>query len=123
MSQPVSNDLGRYEITGDPRDRWKFRTPTLRNVAYTAPYMHDGSLATLEDVIEHYREGGVPHPGQDPRIRRLSLSEREVADLVAFLQSLTGDNLDELAAEARATEIGDRRSSADAPRTAASTGD
>ncbi|TFH26492.1 MAG: photosynthetic protein synthase I, partial [Myxococcales bacterium] len=59
-------DLGRYEISGDPIDRWKFKTPSLRNVALSAPYMHDGSLRTLEDVIAYYNRGGVPHKGLDP---------------------------------------------------------
>jgi cytochrome c peroxidase len=98
---PVTNDLGRYEITAKPSDRWKYKTPTLRNVAYTAPYMHDGSLATLDSVIRHYIEGGVPHPGLDPLIVPLNLSTRDVADLIAFLHSLTGDNLDALVIEAR----------------------
>ena len=56
------NDLGRYEVTQDPADRWRYRTPGLRNVALTAPYMHDGSLATLADVVEFYDRGGIPNP-------------------------------------------------------------
>jgi cytochrome c peroxidase len=67
----------------------KFRVPTLRNVALTAPYMHDGSLATLEDVIDHYARGGGMTRRQDSRIRPLSLSQQERADLLAFLESLT----------------------------------
>jgi len=106
---PISNDLGRYEITGNPSDRWKYKTPTLRNVAYTAPYMHDGSLATLDAVVRHYVDGGVPHPGQDPLIVPLKLSTRDVESLIAFLRSLTGDNLDALVAEARSTNVGDPR--------------
>lgn len=106
---PIPNDLGRYEITRKPSDRWKFKTPTLRNVAYTAPYMHDGSLATLADVVRHYANGGVPHPGQDPLIQTLELSPSDVEDLVAFLRSLTGDNLDALVAEARRTDVGELR--------------
>jgi cytochrome c peroxidase len=106
---PIANDLGRYEITGNPSDRWKYKTPTLRNVAYTAPYMHDGSLATLDDVVRHYMGGGVPHPGQDPLIVPLNLSIREIEDLIAFLRSLTGDNLDTLVAEARSRDVGELR--------------
>lgn len=100
-SRPTSNDLGRYEITGDPADRWKYKTPTLRNIAFTAPYMHDGSLSTLDEVIRHYEKGGVPHPGQDPRIRPLDLTAGDIKDLVAFLGSLSGNNLDALVALAR----------------------
>ncbi|MDZ7754208.1 MAG: cytochrome c peroxidase [Gammaproteobacteria bacterium] len=87
----AGNDLGRYEVTGDPADRWHYKTPTLRNVALTAPYMHDGSLLTLADVVDFYDRGGVPNPLLDPRIRPLGLSERERADLLAFLEALTGD--------------------------------
>jgi cytochrome c peroxidase len=94
------NDLGRYEITLDPDDRWKYKTPTLRNVGLTAPYMHDGSLPTLRDVIEYYNAGGAPHELLDPRIRRLDLGSEAVQDLVAFLESLTGDNVDALVADA-----------------------
>jgi cytochrome c peroxidase len=85
------NDLGRYEVTGDVDDRWHYKTPTLRNVALTAPYMHDGSMLTLEDVVAFYNRGGVPNPLQDPRIRPLELSAQDEADLVAFLESLTGE--------------------------------
>lgn len=101
------NDLGRYEITGDPDDRWKYRTPTLRNVALTAPYMHNGALPTLEAVVDFYNRGGVPNPLIDPRIRPLGLSEREQGDLVAFLRALTGDNVDTLVTDAFAAPVGD----------------
>lgn len=67
-----------------------FLTPSLRDVEHTAPYMHDGSLARLEDVVRFYAGGGVPNPNLDPRLRPLDLDGREVADLVAFLRSLTG---------------------------------
>jgi cytochrome c peroxidase len=101
VGEPPAHDLGRYEITWDPGDRWKFKTPTLRNVARTAPYMHDGSLTSLREVVEHYDRGGVPHEGQDPRLRPLGLTEREKDDLVAFLESLTGSHLDALVRDAR----------------------
>lgn len=104
---PTPNDLGRYEATGLPEDRWKFRTPSLRNVAITQPYMHDGSLATLRDVVDFYNNGGVPHDGQDERVRPLDLTERQIEDLIAFLDSLTGSNVDALAADARIAPIGD----------------
>jgi cytochrome c peroxidase len=84
-------DDGRFEVTADPADRWKYKTPGLRNVALTAPYMHDGSLATLREVVEYYDRGGEPHDLLDARIRPLGLEPGEVDDLVAFLESLTGD--------------------------------
>ncbi len=102
-----ANDLGRYEATGRAADRWKYRTPTLRNVGLTGPYMHDGSLRSLEEVVDYYAAGGVPHDGQDERIGRFELSVAERAGLVEFLRSLTGANVDQLAAVARSTEIGD----------------
>ena len=69
----------------------RFLTPSLREVARTAPYMHDGSIATLREVVEFLDRGGNPSPDRDPRVAPLGLSEREKADLVAFLESLTGD--------------------------------
>ena len=104
---PRLSDLGRYEATGRPQDRWKFRTPSLRNVAVTAPYMHDGSLATLAEVVDFYDAGGVPNEGLDPRIRPLGLAPEQKQDLIAFLNSLNGSNLDALAADARLAPIGD----------------
>jgi cytochrome c peroxidase len=103
------NDLGRYEITQDPDDRWKYKTPGLRNVALTAPYMHDGSLATLEEVIAFYDRGGVPNPLLDPLIKSLNLSEQDKADLVTFLHALTGSNIEALVADAFAAPIEDTR--------------
>ena len=107
VAEPRPNDLGRYEITRDPADRWAYRTPGLRNVALTAPYMHDGSLATLEDVVRFYDRGGIPNDGLDPRVRPLGLSDSEVADLVAFLESLTGSDVRLLVADAFAAPVGD----------------
>ncbi|MBT8445831.1 MAG: c-type cytochrome, partial [Gammaproteobacteria bacterium] len=103
---PRVNDLGRYEVTGDPADRWKYRTPGLRNVALTAPYMHNGSLATLTEVIEFYNRGGVPHETLDPLIGPLGLSAAETEDIVAFLQSLTGASIDAIVADAFAAPVG-----------------
>ena len=88
------SDLGRYEVTQNPRDRWVYKTPSLRNVALTAPYMHDGSFKTLEEIIAFYNRGGVPNEGLSPTIRPLDLSDSEIRDLTAFLLSLTGDNID-----------------------------
>jgi cytochrome c peroxidase len=84
-------DLGRAEITNKASDAGKFKVPTLRNVEVSAPYMHDGSLATLEEVIEHYDQGGRGHANTDPTILPLELGEDEKADLLEFLLSLTDD--------------------------------
>jgi cytochrome c peroxidase len=107
VGEPPPADLGLYEITQDPNDRWKYLTPSLRNVALSAPYMHDGSLGSLEDVVRFYDRGGVPNPLLDPRIRPLGLSDQEVDDLVAFLRSLTGSNVDTLVSDAFAAPVGD----------------
>jgi cytochrome c peroxidase len=109
ISETPPGDLGLYEITLDPDDRWKYKTPSLRNVALSSPYMHDGSLRTLRDVVDFYNRGGVPNATLDPLIRPLGLSSREVDDLVAFLSSLTGDSVDAIVLDARAAPIGDPR--------------
>jgi cytochrome c peroxidase len=82
-------DPGRYGVTRAERDLGAFRTPSLRNVARTAPYMHDGSLETLEEVIEFYDRGGRANPNLSSLIRPLFLSEYEKAALVAFLRTLS----------------------------------
>ena len=84
-------DLGRYEVTHTDRDRGAFKTPSLRNIAETAPYMHDGSLDTLLQVIDFYASGGNASPWLDSKIGMLRLTRREKADLVAFLKSLSGE--------------------------------
>jgi cytochrome c peroxidase len=84
-------DVGRALLTGQPSDRGKFKVPSLRNVAVTAPYMHDGALATLEAVIDAYDGGGRGHPETDPAIRPLHLTPDEKADLAAFLRALTDE--------------------------------
>ena len=89
----VYEDIGRAKITELEGDVGKFKVPTLRNVALTAPYMHDGSLATLEDVVEHYSTGGVLNANSDPTIQPLDLTGEEKADLIAFLRSLTDETL------------------------------
>jgi cytochrome c peroxidase len=83
-------DLGRYDHTKDPADQGRFKTPGLRNVAQTPPYLHDGSAKTLMDVIDVYDRGGVPNPRLDRLVLPLALTRREKADLVAFLDALTG---------------------------------
>lgn len=86
----AGDDTGRFKVTGVEADRYTFKTPTLRNVELTAPYMHDGSVPTLRGVVEFYNAGGGPHRPKSPLLRRLDLTEREKLDLVAFLESLTG---------------------------------
>jgi len=83
-------DLGRYAVTKDDKDKGAFKTPTVRNVALSAPYMHDGSLATLEEVVEWYDKGGHPNPTLSDKIRPLKLSPEEKADLVEFMKACTG---------------------------------
>lgn len=82
-------DGGRAALTGRPGDTGKFKVPGLRNVAASAPYMHDGSVATLDDVIDQYARGGRGDPTTDPQIAPLPLSAAESVDLVAFLNALT----------------------------------
>ncbi len=81
-------DRGRFEVTNDPADLYAFRTPMLRNVSRTAPYMHDGSIATLEEVVAFYDRGGGDVAGKSPLLTRLRLSPEEKNALIAFLRSL-----------------------------------
>lgn len=90
MNKP-SPDAGRFDVTKADADRGKFKTPTLRNVTQTAPYMHDGSEETLVAVVEFYDRGGVPNPNLSKEIKPLHLSAEEKRDLVTFLESLTGE--------------------------------
>ena len=83
-------DSGRFAVTGHQKELGAFKTPSLRNLTLSAPYMHDGSIATLEEVIEFYNDGGNPNPYQDPDIRPLRLSAGERSALLAFLRSLSG---------------------------------
>lgn len=83
------NDDGRSSVTGSPYDKGKFKVPTLRNVALTAPYMHDGRFGTLDEVLDHYVSGGHPGLTVSPNVRPLRLDEQDKADLLAFLQTLT----------------------------------
>ena len=89
MDRPTP-DLGRFVVTKQDADKGAFKTPTLRDVARRAPYMHDGSLATLADVVAYYDRGGVSNPWLSSDIRALGLTAEERADLVEFLQALTG---------------------------------
>ena len=86
-------DPGRLVVTGRPQDQGKFKTPTLRNIEQTAPYMHDGSFRSLEEVLNFYDGGGNPNPRLDPDIRPLHLTAEEKNALCAFLKALTGSGL------------------------------
>lgn len=107
LSDPRSSELGRFAVSRAFDDLGAFKTPTLRNVAATAPYMHDGSLATLRDVVVHYDNGGVTKKGQRVNdflsggIRPLDLTEGEIDDLVAFMEALTSPQFQHLAKPAK----------------------
>jgi cytochrome c peroxidase len=104
LSYPAPN-TGIYEHTQQPADVGKFKAPTLRNVAVTAPYMHDGSIATLDGVLDHYSAGGRAitnspnagdgsrNPNKDPLIRGFKLTQQDRVDLIAFLESLTDEEI------------------------------
>ena len=82
-------DQGRFAVTKAKEDMGAFKTPTLRGVSRSAPYMHDGSLATLADVVAFYRRGGEANPERDPLMEPLELTEREASALVSFLEALS----------------------------------
>jgi cytochrome c peroxidase len=84
-------ELGRFLVTKQANDVGAFKTPGLRDIAITAPYMHDGSLATLWDVMDHYNKGGIPNPNLDGGMQRLGLTEPEIDDVVAFMEALTSE--------------------------------
>jgi len=101
LSDPRTSELGRFAVVHNFNELGAFKTPSLRNIALTAPYMHDGSIATLREVVEHYNNGGVTNEG-DPvndflsgGIRPLNLSDEQIDDLVAFMEALTSYELQE----------------------------
>lgn len=95
MDKP-NPDLGRFVVTHREDEKGAFKTPTLREIAHTGPYMHDGSFKTLEEVIEHYDKGGIKNPWLDPRMKPLKLSAQEKSDLLAFLKALNGEGWQQL---------------------------
>jgi cytochrome c peroxidase len=96
----LSPDLGRYNVTKVEEHKGAFKTPGLREVAHTAPYMHDGSLKTLEEVVEHYDKGGIKNQWLHQDIRPLKLSKQDKTDLVAFLHALNGEGWQQFKAPA-----------------------
>ncbi|MBX3346708.1 MAG: cytochrome-c peroxidase, partial [Nitrospira sp.] len=84
-------DLGRYMVTKNPEDIGAFKTPTLREISRTAPYMHDGRFGTLEEVVDFYNRGGIKNPHLDNTLIPLELTAEEKRDVVAFLRSLNGE--------------------------------
>src|ERR1041385_3011833 len=103
--QTEFSELGRFLFTKRLNDIGGFKTPTLRNIAVTGPYMHDGSLATLWDVMDHYNKGGVANPYLDGGMQRLGLTETEIDDVVAFFETLTSPRFAAFAKE----EMGKQR--------------
>ena len=85
----VYQDSGRMRVTKLEEDRAMFKVPTLRNIELTGPYMHDGSIATLDEVIDHYQSGGKNHPNKSEKLQAFELSKREKKDLINFLKCLT----------------------------------
>jgi cytochrome c peroxidase len=88
---PRKEDLGRYDVTRMEHDKGAFKTPTLRSIIETAPYMHDGVSKTLEEVVDFLDQGGGHNPNLSPLLKPLGLTKAEKADLIAFLNALTGE--------------------------------
>jgi len=115
LSDKRSSELGRFAVTETFDDLGSFKTPTLRNVAVTAPYMHDGSIATLREVVVHYSNGGVTNEGDKVNdflsggIRPLNLSEKQIDDLVAFMEALTSPRFEEQARQLKARQDADHQ--------------
>lgn len=100
-------DLGRFDITHVEADRYAFRTPTLRDIARTAPYMHDGSLLTLEEVVDFYDRGGGNVVDKSEQVVPLGLSAEEKGQLIEFLRALNSNDYQALVARSRAGVAGD----------------
>ncbi len=88
---PLKEDLGRFNVTKDDKDRGAFKTPTVRNITLTGPYMHNGVFTTLKEVVDFYDQGGGVDPNKDPKVKPLNLTDGEKEELIAFMKTLTGD--------------------------------
>ncbi|MGH9958002.1 MAG: cytochrome-c peroxidase, partial [Pyrinomonadaceae bacterium] len=95
--KPEFSELGRFLVTNELKDIGAFKTPTLRDVELTGPYMHNGSLKTLLDVVRFYNQGGTKNPHLDHKMRPLNLNEKEMSELVEFLRALTSNEILRLA--------------------------
>lgn len=93
FDEDITRDKGKGALSGHSFDDGQFKVPTLRNIALTAPYMHDGRFGTLEEVIDHYASGGHPGPNVSPNVRPLTLTEKDKQALIAFLNTLTDSTL------------------------------
>ena len=93
-------DAGRFEVTKDPADWGTFKTPGLRDVSRSAPYMHDGSLKTLDEVVDFYDKGGLPNKNLDEKLKKLNLTADQKKDLVEFLKALDGQGWQKVAVPA-----------------------
>ena len=105
--QKKKNDMGLYSITENPSHRWLYKTPTLRNISLTAPYMHNGIFSNLDEVINFYDDGGFNNELLSPMIKKLDLSKKDKINLKSFLNSLVGENINKLIADALSEPIGD----------------
>lgn len=101
----IEGDTGRYTVTRKSNDKYCYRVPTLRNVAITGPYMHDGRYTSLADVIANYKKGGMHSQNQDAAIKPLQLSDQDTSDLIAFLNSLTDGPVTEDHTNAMSTPV------------------
>jgi cytochrome c peroxidase len=88
---PMKEDLGRFSVTWQERDKGAFKTPTLRSISETAPYMHDGVFKTLEEVVDFLDKGGGQNPNLSPFLKPLGLTPQEKAELIGFLKALAGE--------------------------------
>jgi len=89
----MKEDLGRYYVTRRPEDKGAFKTPTLRSIDETAPYMHDGAFKTLEEVVDFLDTGGDKNPNLSPLMKPLGLTQEEKTHLIAFLKALKGEEI------------------------------
>jgi cytochrome c peroxidase len=89
----MKEDLGRYLVTKVEKDKGAFKTPTLRSITETAPYMHDGAFKTLEEVLDFLNNGGGANPNLSPFIKALHLTPEEKGDILAFLKALAGESI------------------------------
>jgi cytochrome c peroxidase len=96
----LNPDLGRYYVTKNEEDKGAFKTPTLREAEHTGPYMHDGSLKTLEEVVEHYDKGGIKNTWLNQQMKPLNLTKQDKTDLVSFMKALSGEGWQQIRAPA-----------------------